>query len=76
MIMKSLSIPSVVPFISFPLSIISLILLSVDLSLHSYSIVHDPLSQLTLFAAVITNVSVSLLSLRALTQVLSKKRQL
>ena len=76
MIMKLLSISSVVPFISFPLSIISLILLSVDLSLHSYSIVHDPLSHLTLIAAMITNVSVSLLSLRALTQVLSKKRQL
>lgn len=64
---------SIIPFISFPLGIAALIILLIEFVVKAPSIAENPLSQLVLFAGFITNISILLLSFRAMTQVLSQK---
>jgi hypothetical protein len=64
---------SVIPFISFPLGTTALIILLIEFAIKAPSIAENPLSQLVLFAGFITNISVLLLSFRAMAQVLSQK---
>jgi hypothetical protein len=71
--MKLQKAESVIPFISFPLGIISLIILLIEFAVKAPSIAENPLSQLVLFAGFITNISVLLLSFRAMAQVLTQK---
>jgi hypothetical protein len=71
--MKLQKIQSVIPFISLPLGMASLILLLIEFSVRASLISQNPLSQLILFAGFITNVALLLLSFRAVSQVLSQK---
>jgi hypothetical protein len=71
--MKLQKIQSIIPFISFPLGIVSLILLLIEFAVRASLISQNPLSQLILFAGFITNIALLLLSFRAIAQVLSKK---
>lgn len=71
--MKLQKAESVIPFISFPLGITALIILLIEFAVKAPSIAENPLSQLVLFAGFITNISVWLLSFRAMAQVLSQR---
>ncbi|HEY7078143.1 MAG TPA: hypothetical protein VH500_00480 [Nitrososphaeraceae archaeon] len=69
-------IQSVIPFISFPIGVTSIILLIIEFDVRMTVIVNNPISQLILFAGIMTNISMSLLSFRAITQVLSEKNRM
>ncbi|HEY7079269.1 MAG TPA: hypothetical protein VH500_06185 [Nitrososphaeraceae archaeon] len=58
-------IQSVIPFISFPIGVTSIILLIIEFDVRMTVIVNNPISQLILFAGIMTNISMSLLSVRA-----------
>lgn len=69
-------IQSVIPFVSFPIGVTSLILLFIEFGVRMTVIINSPMSQLILFAGTMTNISLSLLSFRAMTQVLSEKNRM
>lgn len=66
---------SVIPFISFPLGVVALILFLVEFGVRASQISQNPLSELILFAGFITNIAMLLLSFRAMAQVMSQKTQ-
>ncbi len=66
-------IESIIPFISFPVGIIAFTIWIIEFNIKSHQIIHNPLSQLMLFAAFMTTICLLLLSFRAIIQTMSKQ---
>ena len=72
---KLYRIGNIIPFISFPLGLISFSLLITEFIIRSPLIVKNPFSQLILIAGSMTTISLLLLSFRSITQVIAQRNK-